>query len=95
MDRKPDVGEAERFLNDPVFSWVFEVIRQEILTELETIPVKDREGREYLCLMLKVAKRLRGLTEALVREGKVKGFNVEKSGRKFLRDIGELRGNSS
>ena len=92
MGRKPDVGEADRFLNDPVYSWMFEAIRQEILTELETIPVKDREGREYLCLMLKVAKRLRSLIESLVREGKLKGFNVEKSGRKVL---GDLRGSSN
>lgn len=84
---KPDAAEADRLLNDPVFKWALEQIRQGILANLESTPVRDREGREYLCLMLKVAKGLRDQITHVVRQGKLKDLSAKKTDRNFLGDL--------
>jgi len=86
---KPDTAEADRLLQDPIYIWAMEQIRMGILAKLEATPVRDREGREYLCLMLKLRNGLQEQIEHVVREGKLKDFDASKKGRTFL---GDLRG---
>lgn len=75
-------AQAERIVNDPLFAGAFEDIRQAILRKIETSPTRDREGREYLFLMLKALNDVRGNLEGKVRDAKY-ALHLREEKRRF------------
>lgn len=64
-------AKAERILKDPLLAEAYELVKQELMRKWESSPVRDKDGREYLFLMIKATNDARGYLEQAVRDGKV------------------------
>jgi hypothetical protein len=62
---------AEKLLKDSLLIEAFETVKQALTTKWESSPVRDKEAREYLYLMIKATNDARGYLEQAVRDGKV------------------------
>ena len=63
--------QAEKLLNNPLLNEAFELVKQELSRKWEASPVRDKDGREYLFLMIKATNDARGYLEQAIRAGKV------------------------
>lgn len=62
---------AEKLLSDPLIHEAFELVKAALTKKWEASPVRDKDGREYLYLMIKATNDARGYLEQAVRDGKV------------------------
>jgi hypothetical protein len=73
---------AERLLKDSLYVEAWDKVRSAILDKIEHSPVRDKEGREYLYLMLKALSDARGAVEHVMRDGKV-AIHLREEKRRF------------
>lgn len=62
---------AEKLVKDPLLIESFELVKQQLMLKWQQSPVRDKDGREYLYLMIKAANDARGYLEQAIRDGKV------------------------
>ena len=62
---------ADKLLKDPLLIEAFDLVKQALTNKWEHSPARDKEGREYLYLMIKATNDARGYLEQAVRDGKV------------------------
>lgn len=74
-------GKAEKLLNDSMLMEAFELVRTQILTNIENAPVRDRDGVHEMQLMLKLLRGVRVNLEQAVRDGKVVIATLEQKRR--------------
>lgn len=73
---------AEKIINDAVFQDAFDKVRLALLDKIEGSPVRDKDGREYLYLMLKALSDAKGVLEQAMRDGKV-ALHLREQKRRF------------
>lgn len=64
-------AKAEKLLRDPLLLESFEMVKQALMKKWELSPTRDKEGREYLYLMIKAVNDSHGYLEQAIRDGKV------------------------
>lgn len=74
-------GKAEKLLNDSMLMEAFEMVRAQILTNIENAPIRDRDGVHEMQLMLKLLRGVRVNLEQAVRDGKVVIATLEQKRR--------------
>jgi len=74
-------GKAERLLQDPMLTEAFTLLREQILSNMENGPIRDREGLHECQLMLKLLRGVRANLEQAVRDGKVIVASLEEKRR--------------
>lgn len=74
-------GKAERLLQDPMLIEAFDLVRTQILNNMENGPIRDREGLHECQLMLKLLRGVRANLEQAVRDGKVIVASLEEKRR--------------
>lgn len=74
-------GRAEKLVNDPMLIEAFELVRTQILKNIEDAPVRDRDGVHEMQLMLKLLRGVRANLEQAVRDGKVVLATLEQKRR--------------
>lgn len=74
-------GRAEKLLADPLLIETFEMMRAQILTNIENAPVRDHEAVHEMHLMLKLLRGVRVNLEQAVRDGKVVIATLEQKRR--------------
>lgn len=74
-------GRAEKLITDPMMIEAFELVRTQILTNIENAPVRDRDGVHEMQLMLKLLRGVRVNLEQAVRDGKVVIATLEQKRR--------------
>lgn len=62
---------AEKLLKDPLLTECYELVKQALIAKWESSPVRDKDGREYLYLMIKATNDARGYLDQAVRDGKI------------------------
>lgn len=68
---------AEKLLKDDLLKEAFELVKKALMQKWEASPVRDKEGREYLFLMIKATNDARGYLEQAIRDGKVEVHSKE------------------
>ncbi len=71
--------QAEKLLKHPLLIEAFDLVKSELKHKWESSPVRDKEGREYLFLMIKATNDARGYLEQAVNSGKVALHSQEQS----------------
>lgn len=74
---------AARILREPLVVEALDLIERGILSEWETCPARDLEGREQLWKYYKLAKQFRGILQGVVESGKVAAFHQQEK-RTFI-----------
>ena len=71
---------AERILNDPLYQEAWSKYEAACWETFKKSPARDKEGREYLFLMIKAAADARAALEQVMRDGKVALHTREQKG---------------
>ena len=75
-------AQAERIIGHELYVEGWTKVREAILSQIEASPVRDKEGREYLYLMLKALNDARRAMEQVMRDGKV-AQHLQEQKRRF------------
>ena len=70
-------AKAEKLIKDPLLCEAFDLVKQSLTKAWETSPVRDKDGREYLYLMIKAVNDSHGYLEQALRDGKVALHSME------------------
>lgn len=62
---------AKAILDNPTYQESFDLVRQAILEQWESTPIRDRDGAHELKLMLKLLSDVRANLERAIADGKV------------------------
>jgi hypothetical protein len=62
---------AKEILEDPLVQEAFALIKAKLVDEWERCPMRDKDGREYLYLMMQLQAKFRAHFEQAVQRGKV------------------------
>lgn len=66
-----DADQAKLVLENPAFSAAFEEIKTEIIESWKKAPARDKDGREHLWQLLKLAEKLESTLRRSLEDGKM------------------------
>lgn len=66
-----DADQARLVLENPAFSQAFEDVKQEIIESWKNAPARDKEGREELFKLLKMAEKLEQILRQSMESGQL------------------------
>jgi hypothetical protein len=90
MSIEVDLDRADRaksILNNPTYQESFDLVRQAIIDQWETTPIRDRDGAHELKLMLKLLGDVRANLERAISDGKLAAHELDRRRNLKLADF--------
>ena len=69
---------AKDVLENEMFKWAMNLVREEVKVQWESSPARDQEGREKLWVMLQMCNKLEATLQTILETGKLEELELSR-----------------